>query len=80
VKGRGPPSPSLSKGQTGYKKEGAIHDRFDIRANTDHFFLAVCIIRTGLREALTMIDILGSVIGLLLIVYLFITVLRPEKF
>ena len=40
----------------------------------------MCIIRRGLLEALIMIDILGGIIGLALIVYLFATILRPEKF
>jgi K+-transporting ATPase KdpF subunit len=34
----------------------------------------------GLREALTMIDIVGLLVGLLLIGYLLLSVLRPEKF
>jgi len=38
------------------------------------------IIRTGLRETLIMIDVIGGIIGLALIAYLFATVLRPEKF
>lgn len=38
------------------------------------------VIRPGLREALTMADILGFIIGLLLLGYLLWSVLRPEKF
>ena len=38
------------------------------------------VIRTGLWEALIMIDVIGGIIGLALIAYLFATILRPEKF
>ncbi|HVP90853.1 MAG TPA: K(+)-transporting ATPase subunit F [Terriglobales bacterium] len=37
-------------------------------------------VRPGLREALTMIDIIGLIVGILLIGYLLLSVLRPEKF
>jgi K+-transporting ATPase KdpF subunit len=40
----------------------------------------VRIVRQGLRKALTMADILGLVIGILLIGYLLLSILRPEKF
>jgi K+-transporting ATPase KdpF subunit len=34
----------------------------------------------GLRKALTMSDIIGLIIGILLIMYLLFAVLKPEKF
>lgn len=37
-------------------------------------------LRPGLRKALTMADIIGFIIGLLLIGYLLMSILRPEKF
>ena len=37
-------------------------------------------LRPGLREVLTMAGILGIVVGILLIGYLLLSILRPEKF
>jgi K+-transporting ATPase KdpF subunit len=34
----------------------------------------------GLRQDLTMADIIGAAVGILLIVYLFFAILKPEKF
>jgi K+-transporting ATPase KdpF subunit len=37
-------------------------------------------VRPGLRQDLTMADILGAAIGIFLIAYLFVAILKPEKF
>lgn len=38
------------------------------------------LVRQGVREALTMANIIGLIVGLLLLGYLLLSVLRPEKF
>jgi K+-transporting ATPase KdpF subunit len=37
-------------------------------------------VRPGLRQDLTMADILGAAVAILLIGYLFLAILKPEKF
>jgi K+-transporting ATPase KdpF subunit len=37
-------------------------------------------VRQGVREALTMANIIGLIVGILLLGYLLLSVLRPEKF
>lgn len=40
----------------------------------------MCPVHQGMREGVNMADIMVLVIGLLLIIYLFVSVIRPEKF
>jgi K+-transporting ATPase KdpF subunit len=40
----------------------------------------VRIVRQGVRKALTMANVIGLIVGILLLGYLLLSVLRPEKF
>jgi K+-transporting ATPase KdpF subunit len=73
-------SVSLSNGQIKSQRRSSTHDRSDLHFNPNHFFRPMHIVCTGLWEALIMIDVIGGIIGLALIAYLFATILRPEKF
>lgn len=37
-------------------------------------------VRQGVRKALTMANVIGLIVGILLLGYLLLSVLRPEKF
>jgi K+-transporting ATPase KdpF subunit len=48
--------------------------------NNNGFLRSLRLAREGLRKALNMMDMIVGLIGLLLILYLWVSILRPEKF
>jgi K+-transporting ATPase KdpF subunit len=61
------------------KKKEFKHGRRGLHHRLDRFFHSLRAVRCSARQDLNM-DILVGCIGVVLIVYLFVSVIRPEKF
>ncbi len=80
-KGKAPPSVSPCAGLIGrWQKSSETHERPSLPRGRRRFFRVRRSLCPGLRKAEAMTDLIGFIIGLLLILYLLYVVLKPERF